>query len=76
MYIYVTKCKICVIVIITVIYKIIHLLIKFIISTMEFLESYCIDTSYQYPDHSLNSTQTIPYRSKCILLGETFSRPI
>jgi hypothetical protein len=33
---------------------------------------HCSDASNKYPDRSLNSTQSIPYRSKNILLGETF----
>jgi len=52
-------CKICIIIIIiTTIYKIVHLLIKLIISTIIFLpflflESHCSDCSIKYPGHSL-----------------------
>ena len=70
------KCKICIIIkIINKTYKIIHLLIKFIIRFF-LKESHCSDTSNKYPDRSLNSIQSSNYKSKKLLLEETFSRPI
>ena len=53
------------IIISSIIYNIIHLLIKFVSSTI-------YDIFNKYPDSSFNSIQSINYRSRVILLEETF----
>jgi hypothetical protein len=71
---YLIKCKICVITItIAIIYKIIYLLIKFIVSTINIYisEPHCSDTARKYPDRSFNSIQSIQCSSKQILPKET-----